>query len=234
MSAKRRNNNEKKSSLTPIVIGVIVTVTVLFFVAIFVMQPSTESNALGGSINVKGDKLPDLPSSFSRDCIFFENLNYCQQMEPAAKLDAPTITGTDLDGEAISTEISQPRIIIFLAHWCRHCQQEVPVIQQWIDENGDPEPIKIFSVLTSINSTQPNYPPDKWLKSENWTMPTFSDNDQDGVAKHFGVKGFPFWVLIDHHGKVITRLGGGFTAEEFEGILANTLNYDSVEHADHH
>ena len=57
-------------------------------------------------------------------------------------------------------------------------------------------------------------------------MPTFTDNAQDGVAQHFGIRGFPFMVLIDNKGKIITRLSGSYNTEQFEIILANTIRHD--------
>ena len=57
---------------------------------------------------------------------------------------------------------------------------------------------------------------------------------QDGVAEHFGIRGFPFWVIVDHHGKIITRLSGSYTEEQFQIILANTLKHDKNAYADHH
>ena len=181
MSSKRRTET-KRGNLTPIIVGSVVAIVIIFFIAVFALQPSAEKNFFGGEINVEGDSLPSLSLDFNRDCALFENFNYCQQ--------------------------------------------EVKTIQKWINENGNPDPIKIYAVLTSINSSQPNYPPDKWLESENWSLPTFIDNDQDGVAKHFGIRGFPFWVIVDHHGKIITRLSGSYTEEQFEIILANTLQHD--------
>lgn len=230
----KKNLNKKNTNLTPIIVGGVVVVVIIFFIAIFTLQPSAEKNSIGGEISVSGESLPDLSVNFNRDCVFFENLNYCQQLEPAANMEAPIISGTGLNGEQISTESENPKILLFLAHWCSHCQQEVKEIQKWIDENGNPDPIEIYSVLTSINSTQPNYPPDKWLESEKWSSPSFIDNDQDGVAKHFGIKGFPFWVLVDHHGKIITRLSGSYTAEQFQIILANTLQHDKNTYINHH
>ncbi len=225
MSSNKRIETNKRN-LTPYIVFTVIGVVIIFFIALFALQPSAEENFFGGEISVTGDQLPDLSVNFNRDCVFFENFNYCQQLEPAANMTSPIISGTGLKGEELSTDSNNPKIILFLAHWCGHCQQKVKMVQKWINENGNPEPIKLYSVLTSINSGQPNYPPDKWLESENWTVPTFTDNAQDGVLQHFGVRGFPYMVLIDNKGKIITRLSGSYNAEQFEIILANTIRHD--------
>ena len=221
-----RKNIKTKRNLTPIFVGAIAGLVLIFFLALFFIQPSSEENYLGGNINVTGDQLPDLSIDFNRDCVFFENLNFCQQLEPAANMKAPVITGTDLNGNTITSDNNSPTILLFLAHWCGYCQVEVKEIQDWIEDGGDMGSVKMFSILTSINSSQPNYPPDKWLNSEGWSFQSFTDNELNGVAQHFGIRGFPFWVLIDSNGDIVTRLSGSYTKDQFEIILSNLDNYD--------
>ncbi len=221
-----RKNTKTKRNLTPIFVGAVAGLVLIFFLALFFIQPSSEENYLGGNINVTGDQLPDLSVDFNRDCVFFENLNFCQQLEPAANMKAPVINGTDLNGNSITSEINSPTILLFLAHWCGYCQVEVKEIQDWIDNGGNMGRVKMYSILTSINSSQPNYPPDKWLNSEGWSFQSFTDNELNGVAQHFGIRGFPFWVLIDSNGDIVTRLSGSYTKDQFEIILSNLDNYD--------
>ena len=221
-----RKNIKTKRNLTPIFVGAIAGLVLIFFLALFFIQPSSEENYLGGNINVTGDQLPDLSVDFNRDCVFFENLNFCQQLEPAANMKAPVINGTDLNGNSITSENNSPTILLFLAHWCGYCQVEVKEIQDWIEDGGDMGGVKMFSILTSINSSQPNYPPDKWLNSEGWSFQSFTDNELNGVAQHFGIRGFPFWVLIDSNGDIVTRLSGSYTKDQFEIILSNLVKYD--------
>ena len=218
---------KEKKNLTPIFVGSVIGLIIVFFLALLLIQPSSNENYLGGEIDVTGESLPDLSINFNRDCVLFENLNYCQQLEPAAKMSAPIISGSDLNGNTITTKNESPTILLFLAHWCPHCQIEVKEIQDWVSNNGLPEPVKLFSILTSINSSQPNYPPDKWIQSEGWSFPSFTDNELSGVAQHFGIKGFPFWVLIDSNGEVVTRLSGSYTQDQFEIILSNLIEYDN-------
>ena len=224
--SSNKSPNEKKN-LTPIFVGSVIGLVVVFFLALFLIQPSSDENYLGGEIDVAGESLPDLSVNFNRDCVLFENLNYCQQIEPAAKMEAPIITGSDLNANLITSEGNSPTILLFLAHWCGYCQVEVKEIQDWIDNGGDMGGVKLYSILTSVNSSQPNYPPDKWIESEGWSFPSFTDNELSGVAQHFGIRGFPFWVLVDSSGKIVTRLSGSYTQEQFEIILSNLIKYDN-------
>ena len=86
------NKQSNKKNLTPIFVSAIAGLVVIFFIALFLIQPSSNENYLGGDISVTGEELPDLSVDFNRDCVLFENLNYCQQLEPAAKMKSPIIT----------------------------------------------------------------------------------------------------------------------------------------------
>ena len=222
-----KKSPKEKKNLTPIFVGSVIGLVIVFFLALLLIQPSSDENYLGGEIDVTGESLPDLSVNFNRDCVLFDNLNYCQQIEPAAKMEAPIITGSDLNANLITSESNSPTILLFLAHWCGYCQVEVKEIQDWIDNGGDMGGVKMYSILTSINSSQPNYPPDKWVESEGWSFPSFTDNELSGVAQHFGIRGFPFWVLVDSSGKVVTRLSGSYTKEQFEIMLSNLIKYDN-------
>ena len=50
------------------------------------------------------------------------------------------------------------------------------MIQKWINENGYPENINIYSVATHIDKTMPNYPPNEWLSREEWSVPVIFDD----------------------------------------------------------
>ena len=51
-----------------------------------------------------------------------------------------------------------PKIVVFLAHWCPHCQAEVPVIQQWLDEGNLPDDVEMISISTSANELRGQFP----------------------------------------------------------------------------
>lgn len=52
----------------------------------------------------------------------------------------PTLTGTDLAGEAISIGPGDgPMVVVALAHWCSVCQAEVPVLVDYLESTGMPE-----------------------------------------------------------------------------------------------
>lgn len=126
----------------------------------------------------------------------------------------PTVTAAGgsiaLDGRA--------KILVFLAHWCSHCQAEVPVVQAWLDAGGLPEDVDMVSVSTAIDPNRPNYPPDAWLAREGWTPPVIVD-PANTVADAFGLSAFPYFVFVHADGTVGARVTGELAIADLEAIV---------------
>jgi cytochrome c biogenesis protein CcmG, thiol:disulfide interchange protein DsbE len=139
--------------------------------------------------------------------------------DPAIGRPAPEVTGADFDGEPVAIEADgRPKIVLFLAHWCPHCQEEVPVVQAWITAGGLPSGVDIVSVATAIDPNAPNYPPDAWLDQEGWTAPVIVD-PTNSVARAYGLSAFPFWVFIGPDGTVRARTVGSVPAADLEAMI---------------
>ena len=107
------------------------------------------------------------------------------------------------------------RLIGFFAHWCPHCQREVPRVSKWLEENGVPAEIEILAVSTAVREGTPNYPPSEWFIKERWPTDVFVDNQDNDLAAAYGLAGFPYWVLVDATGRVVHRSSGELTEEQF-------------------
>ena len=107
------------------------------------------------------------------------------------------------------------RLIGFFAHWCPHCQREVPRVSKWFEENGVPAEIEILAVSTAVREGTPNYPPSEWFIKERWPTDIFVDNQDNDLAAAYGLAGFPYWVLVDATGRVVHRSSGELTEEQF-------------------
>jgi thiol-disulfide isomerase/thioredoxin len=139
--------------------------------------------------------------------------------DSAVGMAAPTVQGTSFDGSPVSISADgRPKVVLFLAHWCAHCQAEVPLLQDWIAAGGQPDDIDLVSVATSIDPSYPNYPPEAWLDREGWTVPVIVD-PTDSVAASYGVSAFPFWTFIRADGTVGGRLTGELSIRDLETIL---------------
>lgn len=144
-----------------------------------------------------------------------------QDAEGSIGLEAPEISGTSLKGEPMSiSNDGRPKLIGFFAHWCPHCQVEVPRIQQWIDDGELPEDVDFVAVSTSISPGQPNYPPSKWFDREKWTVPTLKDDATSTAHAAFGGGNFPYFVILDAEGKVVAAQSGELSRDDLNTLVA--------------
>ena len=194
--------DSKSSSRTWIFIGLGALVVVVLIAAVL----------FGGSTEETGDPsvtgaLPPMPTNVRAD-------------ESATGTAAPTVVGEDFSGNEVAIENDgKAKAIVFLAHWCPHCQAEVPSVQAWLDSTGGVDGVDMYSVATAINSSRGNYPPSSWLESEGWTVPVVRDDAGSSVLRAYGDGGFPFWVFTNSDGTVAVRVAGEIPIETLEQIM---------------
>ena len=128
--------------------------------------------------------------------------------DPAIGTVAPTLVGSTFDGSPIDVKPGRPTLVIFLAHWCPHCQREVPLLTQWQKSGGVPNGVDVIGVATGTDNSRPNYPPSQWLASEHFPFPVMADSDTFAAASAYGLSGYPYFVLLDATGKVAQRASG--------------------------
>lgn len=129
--------------------------------------------------------------------------------DPAIGTVAPTITGTDYQGRTVTIEHDgTPKAIMFLAHWCNHCQAEVPEVQQWLDETGGVAGVDLISVTTGYDPARGNWSPEDWLDREGWSSPLIRDDAESSAYAAYGGGPFPYWVFLNGDGTVAGRSAG--------------------------
>jgi thiol-disulfide isomerase/thioredoxin len=141
--------------------------------------------------------------------------------DPAVGRVIPAITGSSFDGSSVAIATNgRPKLLLFLAHWCPHCQREVPVVQSWIDAGRLPADVEIVSVATSNDPARPNYPPEAWLAREHWTSPVLVDAD-GAAAWAYGLDAFPYWVAVDANNRVVSRVTGELSPGQLDALVAS-------------
>jgi cytochrome c biogenesis protein CcmG, thiol:disulfide interchange protein DsbE len=139
--------------------------------------------------------------------------------DPAVGMPAPQVRGSDFDGMPVAIENDgRPKVVLFLAHWCPHCQREVALVQDWVDNGAVPDGVDLLSVATSIDPAAPNYPPDAWFQREGWTVPVIVD-PTNSVASAYGLSAFPYWVFIGPDGAVRARTVGELPIANLETVI---------------
>jgi thiol-disulfide isomerase/thioredoxin len=134
---------------------------------------------------------------------------------------APELRGASFDGTPVAVSSDgTPKAVVFLAHWCPHCQEEVPVLVRWLGNGRLPRGVELYAVSTAVRPELPGYPPSAWLREAGWPAPVLADDPQGSAASAFGLSGFPFFVLLDGEGKVAARASGEQSPRDLDRLLA--------------
>jgi cytochrome c biogenesis protein CcmG/thiol:disulfide interchange protein DsbE len=132
----------------------------------------------------------------------------------------PTLSGVSFDGSPVTIgPTGKPGVVIFVAHWCPHCQREVPLIVD-LAKSGGFKGIDVATVATGTNATYPNYPPSAWLKRENWPFPVMVDSLQQTAAVAYGLSAYPYFVAVNAKGQVVGRETGEIAPADIKKILS--------------
>ena len=201
-----------------IIIGVVVAALVLAAIAVFATADGGDDDVASvdpdapleyGVISATGTALAPLPDSGD---------------DPAVGALAPSIVSERIDGQARIDPGpgGEPTMVVFLAHWCPHCQAEVPRLVE-LDEAGVRDDIRIVNVLTATTPERDNYPPSAWLDRESMPGDRLFDDAESTVASKYGLSGLPFLVLLDADGQVVERLSGEQPAETIESAVEGAV-----------
>ncbi|MGI9645580.1 MAG: TlpA family protein disulfide reductase [Ilumatobacteraceae bacterium] len=145
--------------------------------------------------------------------------------DPAVGLATPVIDGRTFDGSAMSIggATDGPTMYVFLAHWCPHCNDEIPELIE-LEERGDiPDGLNIVGISTAVAADRPNYPPSEWLSSMGWPWPAMADSAESTSFTTFGGTAFPFTVMADADGTVLGRAAGSRSADDIKDWLDEVL-----------
>ena len=200
-------NAGKRPSLVMWVVGAVIGLTII---AVVIAALTTKEDTAEGQVQpvgVTGTHLEVLPDGND---------------DPAVGTPAPALDGLTFSGEPVTLggASDTPTLAVFVAHWCPHCQAEVPRIVEWQADGTVPEDIRLVAVATSTDPAQPNYPPQPWLEGEDWPGDVLADSEGNDAAAAYGVSGFPFFVAIDADGNVVARGSGELDQQGIEDLVA--------------
>lgn len=138
----------------------------------------------------------------------------------AVGMEAPILRGADFDGTPVTIEATgSPLLITVFAHWCPHCQRELPVIVDHLAAGGLAG-VQVVGVSTAVDASRGNFPPDEWFAREGFDRPVLVDTADQRAGAALGVKGFPTWILVNGDGTVAARTSGELTAAQMEAFVA--------------
>jgi thiol-disulfide isomerase/thioredoxin len=197
------------------IIGAIIAVVIAGAAIIAISSSGSKSDTTTGvvsefsDITVTGNALPAFDSTSTAP-------------DAAIGMPAPVIAGKGFTGTPITTEgTGTPMLVLFLAHWCPHCQREVPLLVQWEKDGKTPTGIDVIAVATGTDPNNPNYPPSAWLAREQFPAlwPVIADSKDKAAANAFGLSGYPYFVLVDAKGNVFKRASGEVSMDDLTTMI---------------
>lgn len=194
--------------LAAVALGVGALIVVAAIAAILLTSGGSGAPEPAASIRVAGTALPALPADGA---------------DPAIGAQLPTLTGSGPGGGSVTIgPTGTPQVITVLAHWCPHCQVEVPKIVDWQRAgNSLPNGATWSTLSTSISATQPNYPPSAWLEREGWTAPVLTDDAASNGLEALGITSFPGFVFVNSDGTVAGRMTGELEPAQIVAVAAS-------------
>ncbi len=139
--------------------------------------------------------------------------------DPALGKTIPTVDGVSVfDGTPVTIEPNgKPQAVVFVAHWCPHCQAEVPRLVA-LAKQGVFDGVDVTAVATGTSDQATQLPAVGVAEEGSWPFPVMADNATATAATAYGISAYPFFVLVDADGKVAGRGTGEVTPEQ---ITAN-------------
>ena len=199
----------------PIIIAAIVgLIAILVGVALLVAQPwkdDDSSPALDDAlefqpVTVVGNPLPQTPEPGQADTGIGQT---------APQLQGKTFLGAPVEIKAGD----KPKVVMFFAHWCPHCQKEVPILGQWLKDNQSKFNVDYYAVSTGASAGRANYPPSKWFDDEKFPIPVMADNSRAEAANAFGLSSYPYLVFLDKDNKLVARDSSELTADQMTELV---------------
>jgi thiol-disulfide isomerase/thioredoxin len=114
-------------------------------------------------------------------------------------------------------------MVVVLAHWCPHCNNEVPVLLEWEAQGGVPVDLQIVGISTAASADRPNFPPGEWLATNGWDWPVLADDAEQTAARAYGVTAYPFITFIDASGNVVARTTGEIPIADLQELADATV-----------
>lgn len=150
--------------------------------------------------------------------------------DPAFGLDAPGLSGLNFSGEAITVEpgTGGPYMLVYLAHWCPHCNVEVPRLIDWKNSGAVPAELQVIGIATAASEGSANFPPAVWFSNKGWPWPVMVDEangagEAGKAAVAYGASGWPYFVIVGADGKVKARVSGEVEVSDLQTIVDAAL-----------
>jgi cytochrome c biogenesis protein CcmG, thiol:disulfide interchange protein DsbE len=141
---------------------------------------------------------------------------------------APGFAGVNYENEPVSFTpgADGPAILVFGAHWCPHCNTEIPKIASWARGN-DLGKVRLILVSTAEQQMRENFPASGWVKGLEWPGEVLADDAESSLLRAYGLQGFPGIAVVQSDGTMVLRgTGSPENLEEQLSYLVANLNVE--------
>lgn len=146
--------------------------------------------------------------------------------DPAVGSVAPVLNGLNFRSQEVVANAGEngAYMLVFLAHWCPHCNAEVPRLLDWKNSGAVPEDLDVIGVATAVAEGSANYPPATWFSNKGWSWPVIVDEAlgkgaAGKAAVAYGASGWPYIVIVGADGLVKGRVSGELEPAELRAFV---------------
>lgn len=202
-------------SKTPYIVGAILAAVVVIAVVVVIVVSGGDGGTNAGTVEVSGSPLPALTDSMQSG----------EDVDPAVGAPAPVITGADYDGKDVTIDPAAegPTLVVVLAHWCPHCNNEIPVLNEWRDSGDVPEGLNVVGLSTGVTPGREHYPPGEWLTSMDWQWPVLADDGDETAMQALGATTFPTMLFFGGDGSLRWRVSGEQPRETIQAMVDDAM-----------
>lgn len=199
---QKQNANNSRKAIAIVAVGVAVAAAIAIGISSGTSAPTVDDGdgtIITGQyqeVTVTGEYLPQTPQSGD---------------DPALDTPAPTLSGFDFRSNPITvnaTDDTRDTLVVFLAHWCPHCNDEVPKLIQWKEQGLIPANLRVVGIATGSRNDAPNWPPSDWFEEKKWPFEVMADSEDQTAAQAYGLSAYPFMAIVDAEGVLRARFSG--------------------------
>jgi thiol-disulfide isomerase/thioredoxin len=225
MAQGKKNSGSSTISARAIIIGVAIVIALAAAIAVFASGGDDSSSPDTTAAIVDGGVAPGEYQKVTVDGDALEPLGK-DATDPARGKVGPNISGYTFSGFPVSVKPASdgtPTMLVFLAHWCPHCNAEMPRLINWYEDGLVPDDLRVIGIGTASRKDQANWPPSEWMQSFDWPFEVMADTETNQAGVAYGVDGYPFMVILDKDGKVVARHSGEMDESEIPKFVNAAL-----------
>jgi len=125
------------------------------------------------------------------------------------------LKGADGSPVALAEHRGKPVVIDFWATWCVPCIYQVPELNAFWERHREAADVAVIGVAVDVEGASVVAP---WIE-EKGVQYQIAIGDE-GLAREFGVMGFPTLAIIDSAGNIVSLHVGLIEVEELERLVA--------------